>query len=77
LLKFAKEKQEEEAKEKMEKELYLDYMESIGVESSDRMQKSLSEFAELKEFDELQKRFSEIITHAKDKFELSSDLREL
>lgn len=75
--KFTQDKQEEEAKEKMEKELYLDYMESIGVESSERMQKSLNEFAELKEFDELQKKFNQIINDAKDKFEVSEEKRKI
>lgn len=48
------ERQDADAKEKMERELYLDFMEHKGEEAQQRMMKSLDEFAKLEEFERLQ-----------------------
>lgn len=49
----------------MELELYIEYMEGLGVESTERMRKSLDEFAKMDEFMELKKKFVKIIGDAK------------
>jgi hypothetical protein len=56
----------------MELEIYVDYMEGMGVESADRMRKSLDEFAKFDEFDLLQKKFGKIVRDAKTKFKESN-----
>ncbi len=55
--KYRKEKVEKEARERMEQEMYAEYMSEMGVESSDRMLRSLEEFAKLEEFNDLHKQF--------------------
>ncbi len=45
----------------MEKELYLDFMQEKGLESQERMMKSLDEFAKMDEFDKLRKQFTGIL----------------
>lgn len=50
-----------DARERMEQEMYAEYMSEMGVESSDRMLKNLEEFAKLEEFNELHKQFRDII----------------
>ena len=47
----------------MEQEMYLEYMEEIGVDSSDRLMKSLNEFAKLEEFTDLHKQFKSILSN--------------
>lgn len=37
----------------MEQEMYLEYMDEIGVDSSQRMLKSLEEFAKIDEYKQL------------------------
>lgn len=45
--------------------MYAEYMSEMGVESSDRMLRSLEEFAKLEEFNDLHKQFRQIIkSHA-------------
>ena len=41
----------------------------MGVESSDRMMKSLDEFAKLDEFTDFHNHFRKIVTEARGKFE--------
>ena len=50
---YKRERAEQDAKDKVERELYLDYMMDKGQESQDRMMKSLDEFARLDEFETL------------------------
>lgn len=73
--KFRDERQESDAKERMELELYIEYMEGLGMESTERMRKSLDEFAKLDEFMELKKKFVKIIGDAKEQFEEGSQNR--
>ena len=42
--------------------MYSEYMQEMGVESSDRMLKSLEEFAKFEEFNDLHKQFKNIIS---------------
>lgn len=60
--KFKQERQLKDARERMEQEMYAEYMSEMGVESSDRMLKSLEEFAKLDEFNDLHKQFRTIIS---------------
>jgi hypothetical protein len=50
---YRRERLEKDAKDKMERELYLDFMQEKGLESQERMMKSLDEFAKMDEFDNL------------------------
>lgn len=59
--KYRLERKEKDMKAKIEKEMYLDYMEEMGVSSSDRMIKSLNEFGKIDEFIDLHKSFKNII----------------
>ena len=62
--KFKQERQHIEAKEKMDRELYLEYMDDIGSASADRMLKGLEDFAKMDGFDNLHQQFQDIIkTH--------------
>lgn len=65
-----------DAKDRMEIELYIEYMEGLGIESSERMRKSLDEFAKMDEFKVLQKKFGQIVADAKEKFSESLSGRE-
>ena len=62
--KYKIERQEKDAKERMEMELYCEYMEEMGVESAARMMKSLDEFAKIEEFTELHKMFEDVMEKA-------------
>ena len=55
--KFKQERQHIEAKEKMDRELYLEYMDDIGSASADRMLKGLEDFAKMDGFDNLHQQF--------------------
>lgn len=61
------ERQEADAKERMEKDLYLDFMETKGLESRDRMMKQLDDFSKMEEFDKLQGQFTRILKDQKSK----------
>ena len=50
---YRRERGESDAKDKMERDLYLEFMEDKGQESQQRMMKSLDEFAKLEEFESL------------------------
>ena len=48
----------------MELDLYIDYMEGLGIESAERMRKSLDEFSKVEEFEVLHKKFGKIVREA-------------
>jgi hypothetical protein len=50
----------------MEKELYLDFMTDKGMESQERMMKSLDEFAKMEEFESLHKQFTGVLASHKE-----------
>ena len=50
---YRRERGESDAKDKMERDLYLEFMEDKGQESQQRMMNSLDEFAKLDEFESL------------------------
>jgi hypothetical protein len=50
----------------MERSLYLDFMEDKGLESQERMMKSLDEFAKLEEFDQLKRQISGVLKEHQD-----------
>ena len=52
---YKTERADKDAKEKMERELYLDFMQEKGLESQQRMMNSLEDFAKLDEFTSLKK----------------------
>ncbi len=55
LAKYRKERAEKDAKERMEKELYVEFMNDQGIESSERMMNALEDFAKMDEFNDLHK----------------------
>ena len=55
LAKFKNERKEKDAHERMELELYIEYMEGLGLESAARMRQGLEEFARMDEFEGLKK----------------------
>ena len=61
LEKYRQERAEADAKDRMEKELYLEFMEDSGVDSSQRMMKALEDFAKMDEFNELHSQFKGIM----------------
>jgi len=62
---FRLQRQEQDAKEKMERELYLDFMMEKGLESQTRMMKSLDEFAKMDEFDSLKTQLTGMLSDHK------------
>ena len=62
---FRMQRQEQDAKEKMERELYLDFMLEKGLESQARMMKSLDEFAKMDEFDSLKTQLTDMLSEHK------------
>ena len=50
---YRRQRAEQDAKDKVERELYIDYMEEKGEEAQQRVMKSLDEFAKLDEFESL------------------------
>ena len=62
---YRRERSEQDAKDKVERELYLEYMMDKGQESQDRMMKSLEEFARLDEFETLKTQFTDILAEHK------------
>lgn len=64
------ERADKDAKEKMERELYLDFMQEKGLESQQRMMKSLDEFAKLDEFTQLKKQFTDLLSEHKTQKEM-------
>ena len=52
--------------EKMEREMFLEYMNEKGQDSQQRLLESLEQFAKLDEFDDLQKQFTQIMINAKE-----------
>ena len=52
---YKTERADKDAKQKMERELYLDFMQEKGLESQQRMMNSLEDFAKLDEFTSLKK----------------------
>eukprot|EP00347_Sterkiella_histriomuscorum_P021756 403332873 len=67
LEKFRNERQMKDAKTRMEQEMYLEYMDEIGVDSSQRMLKSLEEFSKIDEYKQLHKQFQDIMSTHKEK----------
>ena len=52
--------------EKMEREMFLEYMNEKGQDSQQRLLESLEQFAKFDEFDDLQKQFTQIMINAKE-----------
>ena len=67
------ERQDHDAKERMERDLYLDFMQDKGMLSSDRMIKSLDEFSNMEEFDKLHKQFAGMMSDHKAHRELQEN----
>ena len=74
--KFRNERQLKDAKERMEKEMYLEYMDEIGVDSTMRMVKSLEEFAKVDEYSQLHSEFQSIMSAHKQRAELQDTQQE-
>ncbi|CDW88904.1 UNKNOWN [Stylonychia lemnae] len=73
LEKYRNDRQMKDAKERMEQEMYLEYMDEIGVPSSERMMKSLDEFAKMDEFKQLHKQFQDIMKTQKEKSDIQDN----
>ena len=67
---YRRERGEADAKDKMERDLYLDFMEDKGQESQQRMMKSLDEFAKMDEFESLKAQFTDIMHEHKQQKDL-------
>ena len=67
---YRRERGESDAKDKMERDLYLDFMEDKGQESQQRMMKSLDEFAKMDEFESLKAQFTDIMHEHKQQKDL-------
>ena len=65
--KYKNERQMLDAKDRMETELYLEYMTEMGISSADRMMKSLDEFAKMDEFTQLHNQFEGMMKGIKEK----------
>ena len=74
---FMREKDEEEAKDQMEKDLYVEYMESLGTSSQERMMKSLDQYQSLEEIESVRKAFEDIMSEARNRFKEAREEREL
>ena len=60
------ERQDRDAKDRMERDLYLDFMQEKGEESQARMMKSLDEFSKMEEFESMQKQMTGILAEHKE-----------
>lgn len=69
LEKYRIERQDKDAKDRMERDLYLDFMADKGEEAQTRMMKSLDEFAKMDEFKSLHKQFTGILSEHKERRE--------
>ena len=67
-----KERAEQEAREKMEFELYKEMMDEQGLSQKDRINKSLEEFAKLDDLEKLHSTFENIIDKSKDQKDIIS-----
>ena len=64
------ERADKDAKERMERDLYLDFMQEKGQESQQRMMKSLDEFAKMDEFTQLKQQFTDLLSEHKTQKEM-------
>ena len=74
---FMREKDEEEAKDQMERDLYVEYMESLGTSSQERMMKSVDQYQSLEEIESVRKAFEDIMSEARNRFKEAREARDL
>lgn len=67
LEKYKNERKHKDAQDKLEREMFIEYMDEKGVDAQERLLQSLEDFAKFDEFEGLQKRFREIMVTAKEK----------